>query len=87
MRALGWQLVDAAATDDATDNTARAGSGLSAQVRSPLLGFVDDVRVWLEPTTDGGSWLRARSRSRLGRGDLAANAAHLRRLKQALSEP
>ena len=43
MRALGWQLVDAAATDDATDNTARAGSGLSAQVRSPLLGFVDEL--------------------------------------------
>ena len=47
---------------------------------TPVLRFRDDVRVRLEKA-EGGTWLHARSASRIGKGDLAANARHLRDLR------
>ena len=67
MRALGWQEI-------------RAGQGeVRAVVVSALLRFRDDVTVQLEATA-GGTLLQARSASRIGKGDLAANGRHLREL-------
>ncbi len=72
MEALGWQEIR-------TD----AGDGLRAVVVTPLLRFRDDLAVRLEPR-GGEVWLHARSASRLGRGDLGANARHLRELFAAV---
>ena len=75
-RSLGWAVVDAdpaAGRIEATDTTA-------------LFGFKDDVviRVAASPV---GSRVDARSVSRLGKGDLGANAARLRRFLAALKTP
>lgn len=50
-----------------------------AVVVSKLFRFRDDVIVWTETAT-GGTLLHARSTSRIGKGDLAANARHLQAL-------
>ena len=49
-----------------------------------IFGFVDDVVVRVRPAP-GGSRLDIRSKSRDGKGDLGANAARIRRLRDALS--
>ena len=67
VRSLGWQEIQL------IDGEVRA------VVVSPLLRFRDDVTVRLEGTV-GGTLLYARSASRVGKGDLAANARHLREL-------
>jgi uncharacterized protein (DUF1499 family) len=64
---LGWQEVEV--TRD----------GIRAVVVSPLLRFRDDLSVQLEEL-EAGTRLHARSASRVGKGDLAANARHLRDL-------
>ena len=63
---LGWGI----ASEDP------AGLCLTAVVESALWRFKDDVVVCVEPA-EGGSTLRMRSSSRIGRGDLAANTRHL----------
>ena len=73
MRGLGWAV------------EARGGV-LHGVVRTPLLGFRDDVEVRLEPEA-AGVRLCLRSRSRLGRADFAANERHLLDLMRALQEP
>jgi uncharacterized protein (DUF1499 family) len=67
MRSLGWREVQA------IDGEVRAVAV------SALFRFRDDVTVRLE-ATGGGTLLHARSASRIGKGDLAANAKHLRLL-------
>lgn len=67
MRSLGWREIQA------TEGEARAA------VVSRLFGFRDDVTLRLE-ATEGGTLLHARSSSRVGKGDLAANARHLQAL-------
>jgi uncharacterized protein (DUF1499 family) len=75
-RDLGWNVV---ATDPA------AGT-LEAQAISRLFRFVDDVVVRVRPVPDGsGSIVDVRSKSREGRGDLGANAARIRRFRDALA--
>ncbi|MEJ2577017.1 MAG: DUF1499 domain-containing protein [Gammaproteobacteria bacterium] len=71
MRTLGWR------------NVRRTGEALTAEVVTPLLRFVDDVAVRLEPGADG-ILVQVRSASRLGRGDLAANTRHVLDLYAAL---
>lgn len=68
VRELGWEEVRE--TEDGE---------LHAVVVSKLFRFRDDVRVRLE-TGEGGTWLHARSASRVGKGDLAANARHIQDL-------
>ena len=67
MRSLGWREVQV------IDGEVRAVAV------SALFRFRDDVTVRLE-ATEGGTLLHARSASRIGKGDLAANAKHLRLL-------
>ena len=64
MRSLGWQEIQE------TEGEVRA------VVVSALFRFRDDVTVRTE-ATEGGTLLHARSASRVGKGDLAANARHL----------
>lgn len=71
MESQGWQQVG----DE--------GNELRAVVVSSLFRFKDDVTVRLESTEDG-TLLHARSVSRVGRGDLAANARHLQALFAAV---
>ncbi|MDX1527759.1 MAG: DUF1499 domain-containing protein [Gammaproteobacteria bacterium] len=48
-----------------------------AQVRTPLLRFVDDLEARVERAGSKSAKLEVRSRSRIGRGDLGANARHV----------
>jgi uncharacterized protein (DUF1499 family) len=56
---------------------------LEAQDVSSMFRFVDDVVVRIRPRP-GGSVLDVRSRSRVGQGDLGANAERIRKLQQAM---
>jgi len=67
MRTLGWREI-------------RSVDGeIRAVVVSSVFRFRDDLTLRLEPAA-GGTRLHARSASRVGRGDLAANARHLQAL-------
>ena len=66
-RALGWTVV----ASDA------AGGRIEATDTTYWFRFVDDVVVRVRPTGDG-SRIDVRSKSRLGRGDLGANARRIR---------
>jgi len=70
---LGWEITRA---DPA------AGS-LEATKTSGIFRFVDDIAIRIRP--DGEvAIVDVRSKSRLGRGDLGANAAHIRALQDLL---
>jgi uncharacterized protein (DUF1499 family) len=71
---LGWQLVE---RDDADGR-------IEATDTSAIFRFVDDIVVRVRPQA-GGSIVDVRSKSREGRGDLGANAARIRRLRDGLS--
>ncbi|MGI9335257.1 MAG: DUF1499 domain-containing protein [Gammaproteobacteria bacterium] len=74
-RTFGWEPV-------AVD----AGSGrVTAVVTSALWQFKDDVTITVEADSNRGSVLNVRSKSRVGRGDLAANANHLRQLFEGMN--
>jgi uncharacterized protein (DUF1499 family) len=67
-RALGWEIVDVSPSEgrfEATDTT-------------PWFGFKDDVVVRIRPEGTG-SRLDVRSKSRVGRSDVGANARRIRR--------
>jgi uncharacterized protein (DUF1499 family) len=59
---------------------------LAAEARTPLLRFVDDVRVWVEARSGGGCRVHVRSRSRLGRGDFGSNAARIQSFLRLVRE-
>ena len=67
-RALGWQIQ----SEDA------AAGLIEASARTFWFGFVDDVAIRVRPH-DNGSRIDLRSVSRVGQGDLGANAARIRR--------
>lgn len=60
------------------------GGTLRAVVRTPLLGFKDDVEIRLEPVA-AGTRVGVRSVSRVGRGDFGANTRHVLDLYAALA--
>lgn len=66
----------------------KAGSGdpkaVRAEVHTALLGFTDDLSAEAISSGKGQSKLHVRSASRLGRGDLGANAGHILRLYEAV---
>lgn len=71
---FGWKIVaadPAAGTIEATDT-------------SRIFRFVDDIVVRVRPQ-DSGARVDMRSKSRVGRGDVGANAARIRKLRGALS--
>jgi uncharacterized protein (DUF1499 family) len=73
IESFGWNIVAAdasALTIEATDT-------------SRIFRFVDDIAVRIRPE-DSGCVVDVRSKSREGRGDLGANAARIRRLRDAL---
>ena len=63
--------------------TARRGEVISATRTTRLFRFVDDIVVLIEPVEDG-TLVRARSASRVGRGDLGQNRRNLAELWRAL---
>jgi uncharacterized protein (DUF1499 family) len=60
-----------------------ASGTVEAMETSRIFRFVDDVVVRVRPT-DHGSVVDVRSKSRDGKSDLGANAARIRRLRDAL---
>lgn len=58
---------------------------LAAVVTTTLFRFRDDVAVTVAPHGEGGSALHVRSASRVGKGDLAANARHIMDLVRQVS--
>jgi len=72
---LGWELVT---HDDAQHR-------VEAVVTTRLWKFKDDVSIWIVAQPNGGSRLYARAQSRVGRGDMGANARHLRELIEAIT--
>ena len=64
MRDLGWR-------DIRVDH-----AEIRAEVVSPLFRFRDDLTARIEGT-NAGTLIHARSASRTGKGDLAANARHI----------
>lgn len=57
---------------------------LTAVCRTPLLRFRDDLAVWVELDEDGLTRVEARSRSRVGNGDLGTNRRRIERLLRHL---
>ena len=55
-----------------------------AQIRTPLLRFVDDLEATVESAGPESTKLQLRSSSRIGRGDLGANARHVLDLYDAV---
>jgi uncharacterized protein (DUF1499 family) len=75
-RDLGWEVT---LRDEAEGR-------LEATQTSSIFRFVDDVAVRVRPAPSGsGSVVDVRSKSRDGRSDLGANAARIRRLRDALT--
>jgi uncharacterized protein (DUF1499 family) len=73
VRSLGWEMVAADAREgriEATDTTR-------------WFGFKDDVVIRVRPAPSG-SRVDVRSKSRVGRSDVGANAARIRRFRSAL---
>lgn len=56
---------------------------LYAEFTSALMGFVDDVEFYLDPTTPGA--LQVRSASRLGQSDLGANRKRIEEIRAKLA--
>jgi uncharacterized protein (DUF1499 family) len=72
--ALGWEIVD---------QDPMSGS-IEAMDSTAIFRFVDDIVIRLRPAATGGTTVDLRSRSRVGRGDLGANAGRIRAFRDAL---
>ena len=72
---LGWEVTEANAEKLV----------IQSVVSTQLIGFKDNVTITIEKI-DNGSRLNAISRSRVGRGDLAANSHHLQLLLKQLKQ-
>jgi uncharacterized protein (DUF1499 family) len=73
MTDLGWDIVAAVSAEGRIEATAT----------TPWFGFKDDVVVRVTPVA-GGSAVDIRSESRVGKSDLGANAARIRKLMARL---
>jgi uncharacterized protein (DUF1499 family) len=71
---LGWE----------TTYIDRATGVIELTKTSSIFRFVDDIAVRVRPS-GSGSVVDVRSKSRLGKGDLGANAAHIRALRSKLA--
>lgn len=74
MEGFGWEV----------HHTDPEAGRIEATDTSRVFRFVDDIVVRLRAQGDG-TRVDVRSKSRVGRGDLGANAARIRRLEQALT--
>lgn len=59
---------------------------LEAEVRALIGVFTTDVTLYFFPLGHGQTRVTIRSRSRLGRGDLGQNAAHIREMQGAMDD-
>lgn len=59
---------------------------LEAESTTPLLRFVDDVRLTVTLDADGQTRVQGESRSRVGRADLGTNARRLHRFFRSLDQ-
>ena len=57
---------------------------LQAEVASPIFHFIDDIAIRVTNVSGGHCVVDVRSRSRVGRGDLGANAGHIREILSTL---
>jgi uncharacterized protein (DUF1499 family) len=73
---LGWEV---ARTDSAAFT-------LEATQTSRVFRFVDDVVIRIRPNGNGGSTVDLRSNSRVGGGDLGANALRIRAFRDAFRQ-
>ena len=69
-QALKWELT----TVDAEAHK------IEAVVTTKIIGFKDDITIWVEADGEERSTLFARSASRVGKGDLGANTRHIMNL-------
>lgn len=72
--ALGWEV---------TDDRSHAGE-IQAVATTPVFRFKDDVTVTVERDGDGAV-VNVRSHSRIGKGDLGANARRIRAFQAELA--
>lgn len=72
---MGWTIVDADETEGRIEATAQTF----------WYGFTDDVVIRVKPN-DSGSVIDVRSKSRVGRSDVGANADRIRAYRQKLNE-
>ena len=57
---------------------------LTVRCRTPVLGLVDDLTVWVRLDENAMTRVDARSRSRVGKGDLGVNRRRLEKLMERL---
>ncbi|HKI98615.1 MAG TPA: DUF1499 domain-containing protein [bacterium] len=88
VQAMGWQVAarSEGGAGGAGGATALAPWRLQAVAVTSLLRFKDDVLIEVRPRTDGGSTVAMRSKSRVGKGDLGANAKRIRAFLAALRQ-
>jgi hypothetical protein len=72
----GWEMAHA----DETRGLA------TVTCRTPVLPFVDDLAIWVSLDDDGFTRVEARSRSRIGKGDLGVNRRRIQRLLRHLDD-
>jgi uncharacterized protein (DUF1499 family) len=77
---LGWEVAEVRPPQN-EDGEGR----IEAHEVSGVFRFVDDVVVRVRPAP-GGSRVDVRSKSRVGRGDMGANAGRIRAFRAALGE-
>jgi uncharacterized protein (DUF1499 family) len=74
-RAMDWEIV----------STEAAAGRIEATATTMWFGFKDDIVVRVLPSPDGGSRVDVRSVSRVGKGDIGANAARVRKFLAKLA--
>jgi uncharacterized protein (DUF1499 family) len=74
-RAMDWEIV----------STDAAAGRIEATATTMWFGFKDDIVVRVLPSPDGGSRVDVRSVSRVGKGDVGANAARVRKFLAKLA--
>ncbi len=75
-RALGWTISE----------SAPAEGRLEAWDQSGIFRFIDDVVIRVRAAPGDGALIDLRSNSRVGQGDVGANAARIRAFRDALTE-
>ena len=75
-----WRIVD-----ERAPQAGRREGRIEAVVRTPIMGFRDDVVVRVRPLPDGAR-IDIRSASRYGRHDLGTNAARVRSLAEDIDD-
>jgi uncharacterized protein (DUF1499 family) len=75
-RDLGWEIV-------ASD---RAAGRIEAMDTTYWFGFTDDVVIRIQDQAGGGARIDVRSKSRVGRGDVGANARRIRNFLRAVQQ-